>query len=282
MSRSSAAGVAVVGEALIDLVPGSGPAEFVARPGGSPYNVAIGLARLGVADLTVRPAGRQRVRTAAAFARARFGYLDCRSPRPRRNRPPWPSSASIPRRARPTTSTSTARPTGNGPPLNWPRYRRRRRWCISARWPHGRRPARRPCCLRCGRPGTRDGWSVSTRTCVRPYSVRRRPRGPLIEAGVAVAHLVKASTDDVSWLYPDVAPASVASGWIALGAAVVVITDGPAGAWEFTAADSWQRPGRVIDLVDTVGAGDAFTSGLLAGLLRREITSPGALAAASR
>ncbi len=39
--------VTVIGEALIDLVPGDSPLEFSATPGGSPYNVAIGLARLG-------------------------------------------------------------------------------------------------------------------------------------------------------------------------------------------------------------------------------------------
>jgi hypothetical protein len=41
--------VTVIGEALIDLVPGPDGRTFVAAPGGSPYNVAIGLARLGVA-----------------------------------------------------------------------------------------------------------------------------------------------------------------------------------------------------------------------------------------
>ena len=39
--------VTVIGEALIDLVPGPGPRSFLALPGGSPFNVAIGLGRLG-------------------------------------------------------------------------------------------------------------------------------------------------------------------------------------------------------------------------------------------
>src|SRR5579859_161437 len=38
--------VAVIGEALIDLAPVPGDAAFLARPGGSPLNVAVGLARL--------------------------------------------------------------------------------------------------------------------------------------------------------------------------------------------------------------------------------------------
>lgn len=48
MSHSGArADITVIGEALIDLVPGDQPQTYHAVPGGSPYNVAIGLARLG-------------------------------------------------------------------------------------------------------------------------------------------------------------------------------------------------------------------------------------------
>ena len=38
----------MAGEALVDLVPAPVPEYFEARPGGSPANVAVGLARLGV------------------------------------------------------------------------------------------------------------------------------------------------------------------------------------------------------------------------------------------
>ena len=47
MSEPRGPRIAVVGEALIDLVAGSAPGQFIARPGGSPFNVAVGLARLG-------------------------------------------------------------------------------------------------------------------------------------------------------------------------------------------------------------------------------------------
>jgi fructokinase len=39
--------IAVAGEALVDLVPVEVPGQFVAMPGGSPANVAVGLVRLG-------------------------------------------------------------------------------------------------------------------------------------------------------------------------------------------------------------------------------------------
>jgi fructokinase len=42
------ADITVIGEAIIDLVPGAQPQTYHAAPGGSPYNVAVGLARLGL------------------------------------------------------------------------------------------------------------------------------------------------------------------------------------------------------------------------------------------
>ena len=53
--------VLVIGEALIDIViPFSG--ETVEHVGGSPANVAIGLARLGHLDLRRRAAGERSAR----------------------------------------------------------------------------------------------------------------------------------------------------------------------------------------------------------------------------
>ena len=47
MTAGAGALVTVIGEALIDLIPGQAPRSFTASPAGSPFNVAIGLARLG-------------------------------------------------------------------------------------------------------------------------------------------------------------------------------------------------------------------------------------------
>jgi fructokinase len=47
----------VVGEALVDLVE-TEPANFVARAGGSPFNVAVTLARLGQPVALTARAGR--------------------------------------------------------------------------------------------------------------------------------------------------------------------------------------------------------------------------------
>jgi fructokinase len=92
---------------------------------------------------------------------------------------------------------------------------------------------------------------------------------------VRSAHIVKASTEDVEAVYPGTPPPSIAEQWLSLGVPLVVITEGPDGATAYHqngASTHCQPP--AIDLADTIGAGDAFTSALLAyfndhGLLSR-------------
>jgi fructokinase len=86
------------------------------------------------------------------------------------------------------------------------------------------------------------------------------------------AHVVKASREDVEWLYPELAPADVAARWSRLGAKLVVVTDGADGATAYRGTRApLRRPGRRVTVVDTIGAGDAFTAGLLTGLVRRRL-----------
>ena len=100
-----------------------------------------------------------------------------------------------------------------------------------------------------------------------PEAVRGR-----IEALVGLADVVKASADDLAWLLPDRPPEQVAEAWLARGPSLVVITLGPAGLVAATRqAGVLRRPGRVVTVVDTVGAGDACMSALLAGLHRRDL-----------
>jgi fructokinase len=88
-----------------------------------------------------------------------------------------------------------------------------------------------------------------------------------VEDVVRLAGVVKASADDLDWLYPGAGPQEVARRWLELGPGLVVITLGAAGAYGATAGGvTQQRPARPVTVVDTVGAGDAFTAGLLDGL----------------
>ena len=55
----------------------------------------------------------------------------------------------------------------------------------------------------------------------------------------------------------------------------MVITLGPAGLVAATRqAGVLRRPGRVVEVIDTVGAGDACMAALLAGLHRRDLLGP--------
>ncbi len=94
----------------------------------------------------------------------------------------------------------------------------------------------------------------------------------------ALAHVIKASSDDIDYLYDGQEVASVAEGWLREGAALVVITSGSDGATAWVPGQApVKRPAFPTTVVDTVGAGDAFMSGLLDGLGRRGLATPTAV-----
>ena len=98
-----------------------------------------------------------------------------------------------------------------------------------------------------------------------------------VERSVSHAHVVKASAEDVAYLYQVADPAVVAERWQQLGARLVVITRGARGPVAFTARGVIERAPHPVEVVDTVGAGDAFMAGLLDALLRRGATDAQAL-----
>jgi fructokinase len=92
---------------------------------------------------------------------------------------------------------------------------------------------------------------------------------PRMEAFIALADVVKASDEDIAWLYPDRFLPDVLRHWGTLGASLTVVTRGGEGALyalhqvgSVATCDARSR-----GLVDTVGAGDSFMAGLLSGLL---------------
>jgi len=79
------------------------------------------------------------------------------------------------------------------------------------------------------------------------------------------------SDEDLHWLYPDDADEVIARRWLASGPSLVVVTRGRDGVFATTPSLDLRREAVPIELVDTVGAGDSFTSGLLDGLGRAEL-----------
>lgn len=83
---------------------------------------------------------------------------------------------------------------------------------------------------------------------------------------VALADVVKASDEDLAWLHPGQPYEAVADRWLASGAGLVLITFGSRGAWAAGRDTRVHVPAPAVRVVDTVGAGDAFTAGVLAHL----------------
>lgn len=85
---------------------------------------------------------------------------------------------------------------------------------------------------------------------------------------VGSSDVVKVSDEDLDWLRPGVDPLDVAGSWLMRGASVVVVTRGQGGADALTVGGHVHVPSPPTDVVDTVGAGDSFMSGLLDGFGR--------------
>jgi sugar/nucleoside kinase (ribokinase family) len=89
-----------------------------------------------------------------------------------------------------------------------------------------------------------------------------------VEELVALSDVVKASDEDIAWLYPDVPVETALRRWVDLGPALAVCTRGPLGAYAVlrTSRDHLVVPQNTVTLADTVGAGDSFMAGLVSGL----------------
>lgn len=79
----------------------------------------------------------------------------------------------------------------------------------------------------------------------------------------AQAHVVKASDEDLAFLYPEHSPEEAARALAALGPALVVVTLGAKGAFALSHGVSASVPAPQTEVVDTVGAGDSFMGALL-------------------
>jgi fructokinase len=262
--------VAVAGEVITDLVPAGEDGVFRAAPGGSPANVAVGLARLDVparmlARLSDDVLGR-RLRAHLAGNRVDLSYAGAA-----------PESSSL--------AIVALQPDGSAA------YDFRVDGTADWQWTDGELTTalEGAVALHVGSLGltTPPGGAVLRRLAARATAtatvsfdpnVRHLLMGPPAEVlGVvhellAVADVVKASDEDIGWLVPESSPEEVAASWLRHGPALVVVTRGAEGAVAAgRTSGAVRRPGVPVDVVDTVGAGDSFMSALLAGLARRDL-----------
>ena len=81
------------------------------------------------------------------------------------------------------------------------------------------------------------------------------------------ANLLKISAEDMDFLYPDVPRENKIVDWLDKGVNLAVITDGGNGCAAWTKSGySLRKPTFKSDVVDTVGGGDSFQAALLARL----------------
>ncbi|MEU5715892.1 PfkB family carbohydrate kinase [Streptomyces sp. NPDC020403] len=252
--------VLVVGEVLVDLVWRRGGGDVAVRAGGSPVNVALGLHRLGrpvhavtcwgddvpgevIEDylartgLPVERAPSASGRSTVALAQvdeetggARYDFLAA-----------WdPLELAVP-------ADTVMLHTGSLAIAVEPGASRVRE---AARTVRG------------------QGGTVAVDLNVRPSVLPDRDAyRTAVGQAAAVADVVKASEEDLAWLWPDRSPRRSARALLALGPRLAVVTLGAEGSYGVTADAEAHATAPRVDVTDTIGAGDAFQSALLDGLL---------------
>ena len=87
-----------------------------------------------------------------------------------------------------------------------------------------------------------------------------------IERLLERADVVKVSDEDLHWIDPARTPEQIAATWLELGPSIVVVTFGQDGALAMCVGGTVRVPAGNVEVVDTVGAGDAFMTGLIDAL----------------
>lgn len=241
----------VIGESLIDIV---GPGEHV---GGSPLNVAVGLGRLGRGvDLLTHigdDAYGQRIAEHVKLAGTQL----------------VPGSTTA---ARTPSARVTVDENGSAD------YVFDLAWELSGT-PEVAPPlvvhtgsiaaVHEPGCLAVA--ALVDTYRVSATVTfdpnVRPMLIVDRDLArERIERLVERSDVVKVSEEDLRWIDPERPPDVVARSWLASGPSIVAMTMAERGAAGFCAGGEVQVPAKAGQVVDTVGAGDAFMVGLIDAL----------------
>ncbi|MHA7777610.1 carbohydrate kinase family protein [Roseibium sp. M-1] len=99
------------------------------------------------------------------------------------------------------------------------------------------------------------------------------------ESLVPLTDVVKVSDEDLALIAPGTPVETMARSWLDLGAKLVIVTRGGDGATAFAQGIEVSCPGIKVAVEDTVGAGDTFQAALLAGLKQLGATSRDGLSA---
>jgi fructokinase len=95
-------------------------------------------------------------------------------------------------------------------------------------------------------------------------------------------HLLKVSEEDLALLFPGAALQTLAADWLRQGVGLLVVTRGALGALAWTPSGCVEVPTAATEVVDTVGAGDTVQAALLTWLAENDCLHPDALAQLDR
>lgn len=271
--------IVVCGEALMDVFATGETATGMslrAHVGGSPFNVAVGLARLA--------------RPVALLGAVSNDFLGARLMRALESE--GVSTATVVRTAAPTTLSLVGLDARGVPAYAF----------------YGTDGADRqltPATLPARPPGARAFHFGSYATVVEPTASALRAlveaeRGrcvisydPNVRLNVEPSlktwtgevqwmlprtHLLKVSEEDLSLLFPGSELDALAAAWLAQGVKLLVVTRGAHGAVAWTRGARVEVAGVPTNVVDTVGAGDSFQAALLAWFDERDLLTEASLA----
>src|SRR5690625_744746 len=263
--------VVVVGEAVIDLVPLAGH-TYDAKPGGSPTNVAVGLARLG-----------QEIELLGRLGQGAFGDIVREHVHANGVGTRFAVAANEPA----TLAVVTLDDAGQAAytfyaegtsDWSWtaeelaPGFASEPLAVVAGSITLGREPGASAVGSALHRLHESGAASIVLDPNLRPQLIgsRQRERDRWAEL-VRLADIVKVSDEDLRWLLPDTDPLSIARSWVQGGTigsddhdgpGLIVVTRGSQGATAVSRAGVEATvPVVPVDVVDTVGAGDAFTAG---------------------
>ena len=255
---SEAMGILCAGELLVDCVQGR---EF---PGGAPANVAYHAAALGMSVGLVSRVGND----------ARGAMLR-----------EWLRASSMDDSF---VQTDHNQPTGYVTVTDGPRYT----IAEPAAWDFIEPPALEQCEVRVFVCGTLAQRHPVSRRTIRELAQRVRRRGgrvlvdlnlraPFFDEEVVLwslrhADMLKLNADELSVISNMLGAEGDVTGLFTgllreFGLRQAVLTDGADGAWFYDNGQLWQQPAVPVDVIDTVGAGDAFCAVMAAALARGKV-----------
>ncbi|PNI09141.1 carbohydrate kinase [Arthrobacter sp. AFG7.2] len=253
--------ITVIGESLVDIIRDAGHAAPArVHPGGSPLNVAVGTTRLGLASNLV-----------THYADDPYGLMIGEHVRS--------NGVTVIRNACGVTSTATATLGTDGAAT----YVFDIGWDLSGATLPALAAVETSVHVHTGSiaavlgPGDQAVLGLLEAAGERAtisYDPNFRPAicpdiNPVREQAerfVAASDIVKASDEDLAWLYPHRTPEESLDAWLELGPSLAALTRGAAGPVLLTRQARVELPAESVTVADTVGAGDSFMAALIAGL----------------